>query len=95
MTAVVWANVLLATPFLIAFTAIPLWMTFKGRHARSDHSQAHAYLRAKAALAQGTPGPVPSEAGAGRRHVRRVAVGRRAAAGRARSREAARLGAPA
>ena len=29
MTAVVWANILLTLPFLIAFIAVPLWWTFK------------------------------------------------------------------
>ena len=51
MTAVVWANVALAIPFLLAFIGIPLWMTFRRPQTGADHSQARAYLRAKAALA--------------------------------------------
>jgi hypothetical protein len=62
MTAVVWANVLLAIPFLIAFIGIPLWLTFRRPGAEADHSQANAYLRAKAALA-GAATPAPSLTG--------------------------------
>ena len=51
MTAVVWANVLLAVPFLIAFIAVPMWLTFRRPNTAPDHTQARAYLRAKAALA--------------------------------------------
>jgi hypothetical protein len=51
MTAVVWANVALAIPFLLAFIAVPLWMTFRRPNAGADHSRAHTYLRAKAAFA--------------------------------------------
>ena len=29
MSAVVWANILLALPFLAAFIGVPLWLTFK------------------------------------------------------------------
>jgi hypothetical protein len=58
MTAVVWANVLLAVPFLIAFIGIPLWMTFRRTHNGPDHTQARRYLRAKAALSnERTPAP--------------------------------------
>jgi hypothetical protein len=61
MTAVVWANVLLAIPFLIALIGIPLWMTFRRPHTGPDHSQARTYLRAKAALATAhTPVPASS-----------------------------------
>jgi hypothetical protein len=51
MTTVVWANVLLAIPFLIAFIAVPMWLTFRRPNTAPDHAQAHAYLRAKAVLA--------------------------------------------
>lgn len=51
MTPVVWANILLAIPFLLAFIGIPLWMTFRRSQAGPDHAEAHAYLRYKAALA--------------------------------------------
>jgi hypothetical protein len=66
VTAVVWASVLLAIPFLIAFSGVPLWMTFKRPQAGPDHSQAHAYLRSKAAFAEAgavTRTPVTSGAG--------------------------------
>ena len=73
MTAVVWANVALAIPFLLAFIGIPLWMTFRRPHTGPGHSQAHAYLRAKAALARAstaTPGRAISDT----RHAGRVAA---------------------
>jgi hypothetical protein len=91
MTAVVWANVLLAIPFLIAFIAIPLWITLR-RQSTPDHSQAHAYLGAKAALAQAGTAPVTSGARPGRRLAGRIAPGRRSAttARRDHARQAAR-----
>jgi hypothetical protein len=64
MTAVVWANVLLAIPFLLAFIGIPLWITFRRSHSGPDHTQARAYLRARAALARAD---APSDAGYGHR----------------------------
>jgi hypothetical protein len=58
MTAVVWANVLLTIPFLIAWIGIPLWMTFRHPDTGPGHTQAQAYLRARAARAgAGTPVP--------------------------------------
>jgi hypothetical protein len=69
MTGVVWANVVLAIPFLIAFIAVPLWMTFRRPNVGADHSQAHAYLRAKAALAAVTPGRATDDA-----HEHRIAA---------------------
>jgi len=51
MTAVVWANILLAIPFLAAFIGIPLWMTFKRPQTGADHSEARAYLRTRDAFA--------------------------------------------
>lgn len=73
MTAVVWANVALAIPFLIAFIGIPLWMTFRRPQTAPGHSQAHAYLRAKAALARaGTT--APGRATSDTRHADRVAA---------------------
>jgi hypothetical protein len=50
MTPVVWANVLLAIPFLVAFIGVPLWLTFRGPQTGPDHADARAYLRYKAAL---------------------------------------------
>jgi Tfp pilus assembly protein PilX len=79
MSAVVWANVLLAIPFLIAFIAIPLWITLR-RQSAPDHTQAHAYLGAKAALAEAETAPVTSGAWPSRRPVGRTAAGRRSAA---------------
>jgi hypothetical protein len=50
--AIVLANLALAIPFLVAFIAYPLWMTYKRQSfSGPDHSEAHRYLRAKAALA--------------------------------------------
>jgi hypothetical protein len=73
MTAVVWANVALAIPFLLVWIGIPLWMTFRHPQTGTDHSQARAYLRAKAALAStavAAPGHVTDDT----RHVDRVAA---------------------
>jgi hypothetical protein len=52
MTAVVWANILLAIPFLVAFIAVPLWWTFKRPQTGADHSEARGYLRTRAAFAE-------------------------------------------
>jgi hypothetical protein len=91
MTAVVWANVLLAIPFLIAFIAIPLWITSR-RQSTPDHSQAHAYLSAKAALAEVGTAPVASGARPVRRPLSRAAFSQRsaAAAHRGHARQATR-----
>ena len=51
MTAVVWANILLAIPFLVVFIAVPLWWTFKRPQAGADHAEARAYLRTRDAFA--------------------------------------------
>lgn len=37
MSAIVWANVLLTLPFLIAFIAVPLVWTFTRPPAAADH----------------------------------------------------------
>lgn len=55
MTAILWANVLLALLFLLAWSGIPLWMVFKHPDTAPDHFEAHVYLAAKAAHA--APGP--------------------------------------
>ena len=56
MSAVVWANILLTLPFLIAFIGIPLWLTFHRPETVPDYAEARAYLRtrsgASAALAR-------------------------------------------
>lgn len=73
MTAVVWANVALAIPFLLAFIGVPLWMTFRRPQTGPDHSQARTYLRAEAALARAAaaaPGRVTDDT----RHADRVAA---------------------
>ncbi len=51
MTGLVWANFPLALLFLLAWTAIPLWMVIKRADTSPSHSEAHAYLAAKAAHA--------------------------------------------
>jgi hypothetical protein len=61
MTSLVWANFPLALLFLLAWVCIPLWIVFKRPDAPADHSGAHAYLAAKAALAGDIePDPVPA-----------------------------------
>jgi len=50
MTALVITSILLTIPFLVAFIAVPLWLTFRRPDAAPDHSQANAYLRARQAL---------------------------------------------
>jgi hypothetical protein len=52
MSAAVWANILLAVPFLFAFIGIPLWMTFKRPETAPAHAEAHAYLRTRTAFAE-------------------------------------------
>lgn len=52
MTAIVWANILLAIPFLVAFIAVPLWWTFRRPPAAPDHAEARAYLRTRTAFAE-------------------------------------------
>ena len=51
MTAVVWANILLAIPFLVTFIAVPLWWTAKRPQTGADHAEAGAYLRTRDAFA--------------------------------------------
>jgi hypothetical protein len=50
MTALVITSIVLTIPFLVAFIAIPLWVTFQRPETAPDHGQAHAYLRARQAL---------------------------------------------
>ena len=50
MTALVITSILLTIPFLVACIAVPRWLTFRRPDAAPDHSQAHAYLRARQAL---------------------------------------------
>ena len=68
MSTVVWANILLALPFLIAVIGIPLWLTFQRPQTRPDHAEARAYLRTRSALTAtptshaATPGVTPRQA---------------------------------
>ncbi|MGE5137744.1 MAG: hypothetical protein ACM32E_33210 [Gemmatimonadota bacterium] len=48
MTPLVWANFPLALLFILAIVGIPAWMIYKRVDRAPDHSEAHAYLRAKA-----------------------------------------------
>jgi hypothetical protein len=77
MTAIVWANILLTLPFLIAFIAVPLWWTFKRPQTGADHTEARTYLRTRTAFAEalarrtartpigtGTPAHTPTRAAA-------------------------------
>jgi len=57
MTAIVWANLVLAIPFLVAFIAVPLRMTFRTSRAGPDHADAHAYLQARTAAVAAAFGP--------------------------------------
>ena len=52
MTPLAWANFPFALLFLLAWSCIPLWMVLKRPDARPDHTDAHAYLAAKAAHAE-------------------------------------------
>jgi hypothetical protein len=64
MSAVVWANILLALPFLAAFIGIPLWLTFRRPETGPDHAEARAYLRARPAFAAAMarrPAPEPHQ----------------------------------
>ena len=51
MTGLVWADLILAVPFLLTFIVVPLWLTFARPETGSDHSAARQYLRRRAALA--------------------------------------------
>jgi hypothetical protein len=51
MSAVVWANILLAIPFLVTFIAIPLWWTFRRPQTGADHAESRAYLHTRTAFA--------------------------------------------
>lgn len=51
VTALVWADLILAIPFLAGFIGLPLWLTFRRPETGADHSAARTYLRRRAALA--------------------------------------------
>jgi len=62
MTAVVWANLVLAIPFLNAFIGVPLWMTSRMPQTGPGHAEAGAYLAATTALATARSGPAADHA---------------------------------
>jgi len=62
MTAIVWVNLALAIPFLIAFVGAPLWMIFRTPQTSPGHAEAHAYLAATAAPATIHGGPAADHA---------------------------------
>jgi hypothetical protein len=66
MSAVVWANVLLTLPFLIAFIGLPLWLTFHRPQTAPDHAEARAYLNTRDHLRR-RPGSPPRPARQDRR----------------------------
>ena len=51
MTSLAWANFPIALLFLLAWSAIPVWLVLKRPDTAPDHTAAHAYLAAKAAHA--------------------------------------------
>jgi len=53
MTPLVWANFPLMFLISAAIIGVPAWMIFKRTDGPADHSEAHAYLRAKAGLQRG------------------------------------------
>ena len=62
MTSLAWANFPLALLFLLAWSAIPLWMVLKRPDTAPDHTAAHAYLAAKAAHAEAAGPAEPAAA---------------------------------
>jgi hypothetical protein len=52
MSAIVWADIVLALPFLITFIVVPLWWTFKRPPAGADHRESRAYLRTRTAFGE-------------------------------------------
>ena len=48
MNPILWENIALIVPFIAAFIGIPMWMTIRHPDTAPDHSQARAYLAAKA-----------------------------------------------
>lgn len=53
MTPLFWAGIAISGLFLLAYTVIPLWMTFKYPHRRPNFADARAYLHGKAMLERG------------------------------------------
>lgn len=48
MTPLVWANFPLMLVFVLAIVGIPMWMVLRRPDKAQDHSDAHAYLHARA-----------------------------------------------
>ena len=55
MSAIVWVNILLTLPFLIAFIGLPLWLTFHRPETAPDHTEAHAYLNTRTTVSANSP----------------------------------------
>jgi hypothetical protein len=57
MNPILWLNIGLAVPFVLAFVGIPLWLTARHADTPADHSQARAYLAAKEPRLAARPQP--------------------------------------
>ena len=55
-------NIPLAVAFFAAWVGIPLWLVIKHPDTPPDHSEAHAYLAAKAAAAAADESAWPAAA---------------------------------
>jgi hypothetical protein len=53
MTPLVWATIALCAVAALLVVGIPYWITFMRPNHTPDHSEAHAYLAARAAMAEG------------------------------------------
>jgi hypothetical protein len=53
MTPLVWATIALCAVAALLVVGIPYWITFMRPNHTPDHSEAHAYLAARAVIAQG------------------------------------------
>jgi len=49
MTLTLWANIILAVPFVLAIIGIPLWLTWRRTDTEPDHAAARRYLAVTAA----------------------------------------------
>ncbi len=47
MNSILWLNIGLTVPFLLAFIGVPLWLTLRHTDASPGHTQARAYLAAR------------------------------------------------
>ena len=69
MTPLVWATIALCAVAALLIVGIPYWITFMRPNHTPDHSEAHAYLAAKAVMAEGVlpdqPAPLSRLASAG------------------------------